>query len=159
MKNYPKIVALFKKAQETLKRPRLTFVASGYWYRLTVKFGTIRLERVTNRTYSVARINADGGFECYSFDRSKYEATLDAIEADPIGFVTAQGKASGRCCFCRTLLTDDHTGFSVQLGYGPICAKHWGFPHGVKAIACQEAMIDAIDDANELAGVPELMYA
>ena len=31
-----------------------------------------------------------------------------------------------RCSFCSQPLTDAG---SVEVGYGPICAKHWGLPH------------------------------
>jgi Family of unknown function (DUF6011) len=40
------------------------------------------------------------------------------------------GLATGRCCYCGKLLTDDN---SVTLGYGPVCAKYHNLPHGKAA--------------------------
>lgn len=31
-----------------------------------------------------------------------------------------------RCSFCGLALTDEG---SVEVGYGPVCAKRWGLPH------------------------------
>lgn len=31
-----------------------------------------------------------------------------------------------QCSFCGKALTDEG---SVEVGYGPVCAKHWGLPH------------------------------
>ena len=33
----------------------------------------------------------------------------------------------GSCCFCGRLLEDPE---SVTKGYGPVCARHYGLPHG-----------------------------
>jgi hypothetical protein len=55
--------------------------------------------------------------------------TLLAIAADPAAAAKAYGKLSGHCSFCHTKLTDDRSGSSVEVGYGPVCAKNWGLPH------------------------------
>lgn len=44
---------------------------------------------------------------------------------DPFGTVAAHGKLMNKCCFCKKSLTDPN---SVDHGYGPVCAKHWGLP-------------------------------
>lgn len=36
------------------------------------------------------------------------------------------GRVSGRCCYCSRTLTDPQ---SMDLGYGPVCAKYHGLPH------------------------------
>ena len=41
------------------------------------------------------------------------------------------GHASHHCAFCGLELTDDGEGRSVEVGYGPICAKKYGLPWGV----------------------------
>ena len=56
-------------------------------------------------------------------------AFFSAFAADPIGFAQANGKESGSCRFCNLTLT---TVESVSVGYGPICAGHWGLPWGHK---------------------------
>lgn len=63
------------------------------------------------------------------------DATVEVVEflhrmaADPVKAVSLSGVMTGRCCFCRTRLTDEDRG-SVALGYGPVCAANWGLPHG-----------------------------
>ena len=42
----------------------------------------------------------------------------------------ALGHASHHCCFCGIELTDDGEGKSVDVGYGPICARKNGLPWG-----------------------------
>lgn len=54
-------------------------------------------------------------------------ATLKAFENDPHKISALEGHATGNCCFCGIKLT---TAASVAVGYGPICAEHYGLPHG-----------------------------
>jgi Family of unknown function (DUF6011) len=58
--------------------------------------------------------------------------TLATIAADPAAAAKAYGKASGFCSFCSTQLSDDREGSSVDVGYGPTCAKRYGLPHHPK---------------------------
>lgn len=52
---------------------------------------------------------------------------LDAIEADPAKVASQHGVATGRCSFCRRLLS---TKESRAVGYGPDCAETHGLPWG-----------------------------
>lgn len=56
-------------------------------------------------------------------------ATLARIAADPAAAAKAYGALMCRCSFCNLALTDAG---SVEVGYGPICAKHYGLPHAPK---------------------------
>lgn len=59
-------------------------------------------------------------------------AVLDAlatIAADPAAAAKAYGALMGRCSFCDKTITDEG---SVEVGYGPICAKKFGLPHEPK---------------------------
>jgi hypothetical protein len=60
-------------------------------------------------------------------------AVLRDFAADPAGVAAAYGRATGACCFCSQTLTDER---STEVGYGPICAKHWHLPWG-KPLACE----------------------
>ena len=42
----------------------------------------------------------------------------------------ALGHATSHCCFCGLDLTDDGEGRSVDVGYGPVCARKNGLPWG-----------------------------
>ena len=52
---------------------------------------------------------------------------LRAVLANPLQATITAGRATGTCCFCARALTDDR---SVSVGYGPICAGHYGLPWG-----------------------------
>ena len=58
-----------------------------------------------------------------------------AVAADPAAAAKAYGALMGRCSFCDTAITDEG---SVEVGYGPVCAKRFGLPHtpkGTKVLA------------------------
>jgi hypothetical protein len=54
-------------------------------------------------------------------------AALQAFAVDPAGVAGAYGKLTGACCFCSRRLDDAR---SVEVGYGPTCADHYGLPWG-----------------------------
>lgn len=54
---------------------------------------------------------------------------LVSFAEDPAGVGAAQGKLAGHCVFCSQSLTDPK---SLEVGYGPVCAKKWGLPWGAK---------------------------
>ena len=61
--------------------------------------------------------------------------TLTAIAADPATAAKAYGALMARCSFCGHPLKDDG---SVDVGYGPKCAKQWGLAWtrgGVRALS------------------------
>lgn len=60
-------------------------------------------------------------------DKTALVADLAAMAADPAGKAAAYGHATGCCCFCARELTDQR---SIAVGYGPICADHYGLPWG-----------------------------
>lgn len=51
------------------------------------------------------------------------------VARDPVKAAQEYGALMGKCSFCGLQLTDEG---SVEVGYGPICAKHWGLPHSPK---------------------------
>ena len=48
---------------------------------------------------------------------------MEQFRVDPLGTIVRLGKATGRCCFCGSGLTDRR---SRSHGYGPVCAKTYG---------------------------------
>jgi len=54
---------------------------------------------------------------------------LRKLAADPRQTAAAYGKLTGSCCFCGRHLEADG---SMEVGYGPVCAKHYGLPWGSK---------------------------
>lgn len=51
------------------------------------------------------------------------------VAKDPVTAAKEYAALMGLCSFCGLQLTDEG---SVEVGYGPICAKHWGLPHTPK---------------------------
>lgn len=47
---------------------------------------------------------------------------LEELAADPAGVAMAYGKITGNCCFCHQPLSDER---SLDVGFGPTCAKHY----------------------------------
>jgi hypothetical protein len=54
------------------------------------------------------------------------EAIRDFAE-NPERAAASYGHSVGQCCFCGLTLTDER---SVKVGYGPICADHYGLAWG-----------------------------
>ena len=71
-------------------------------------------------------------------------STLTAIAADPAKAAAAFGALRGACSFCNKGLSDDG---SLEVGYGPVCAKNYNLPwkrQGVKVLTTAvEAAVDA----------------
>ena len=51
------------------------------------------------------------------------------VAEDPAKAAKSYAALMGLCSFCSLPLTDAG---SVEVGYGPVCAKHWGLPHSPK---------------------------
>jgi hypothetical protein len=76
-------------------------------------------------------VNRDGTFTPGRDATPLVGKVLSEMANDPAGFAARYGKKSGRCCFCNAELTDER---STTVGYGKICAVHWGLPCGCTAI-------------------------
>jgi len=61
-------------------------------------------------------------------NREEVIAVLEELVAAPKEMLAVYGRMTGVCCFCKSELSDDK---SLEAGYGPVCAKHWGLPWGV----------------------------
>lgn len=137
----PEIADLFKDVADRLKRPKWSFEG------VTVEPGkqrtvNIKLRRDKRLAVTIGEgygdsfrgfIEADGTYAPRR-DAPKLVAFLVSLNEDPVGVAAEYGRGAGACCFCRRSLTNDKTGASVELGYGPVCAKHWKLPWGAKAV-------------------------
>jgi len=63
--------------------------------------------------------------------------TLTTIAENPAAAAKAYGALHCRCSFCGKELTDAG---SVEVGYGPICADHYGLPHTAKGSPALKAV-------------------
>jgi hypothetical protein len=76
----------------------------------------------------VGRVNADGTYTYKLANLGLVEA-LREIAKDPAAAAKLYAQLFGNCSFCGKQLTDAG---SVELGYGAICARHYGLPHTPK---------------------------
>jgi hypothetical protein len=124
------ILALLGKAKAHLKYPKVRFAApNGGELRLAATGATSKypgaVNIYVNRDWT-GRINVDGSVTA---NASHLVSTLQAIAADPAKAASQYGALTGRCSFCNLTLTDEG---SVEVGYGPVCAAHYGLPHTPK---------------------------
>jgi hypothetical protein len=54
-------------------------------------------------------------------------AMMAALALDPDKVASDYGRLTGQCCYCSKGLDDSR---SVEVGYGPVCAKNFGRPWG-----------------------------
>jgi hypothetical protein len=75
-------------------------------------------------------ITEDGKWVQYSKTKPEFasvESILKEFIKDPAKVAAEYGSLTGNCCFCRQGLTDSR---STEVGYGPVCADHYGLPWG-----------------------------
>jgi hypothetical protein len=125
---------LFETAARNLKHPAITFTLDGIDVRLSVAGPNAKLPGSIN-------VTSPGSFEervwygrivrgTWTPGRDAPAGLADVLvkfSGDPAASARTHGVTTGNCCFCRRDLTD---GRSVSVGYGPICADHYGLPWG-----------------------------
>jgi hypothetical protein len=135
------IMALFDRARAHLKYPAI--VLDGF--RVSIagaraanpgSLNVTGIEKHFNaqrgrdeRTW-FGRVSLDGSFAPSRAAPADLADKLRAFAADPAGVAAAFGHLHGACCFCMRALSDDR---STAVGYGPICADHFGLPWGEAA--------------------------
>jgi hypothetical protein len=143
--DFGKIFALFETARKHLKFPKIKLVSPFGQFQLSVASKTAKnpgsIALVTGRYGFIGSILLDGSlsFKRHITDGTKQEVTKYLIEfnKDPIKMSVDQGKLHSRCCFCYLPLKTQE---SLAVGYGDICAKHWGLPWGKKKITDPEIL-------------------
>lgn len=116
-----------------LKQPKLRMVAADGRSELRVSFA-----RKPSMRDCLAVVVADD-FRGYikpdgtllgriKFDIDQQQRLL-AVSVDPRAEAKRYAVLTSRCSFCNLPLTDEG---SIEAGYGPVCAEHWGLPHTCK---------------------------
>lgn len=78
---------------------------------------------------------------------------ISVVNSAPLAAAKMFAAIKCNCSFCGLPLTDAG---SVEVGYGPVCAKHWGLPH--KAKGTQElAPVVEVEVDPEVSPVDELL--
>ena len=127
------IVAFLRSAVERgLKAPKVRFLAPGGGeLRMSLAGGATKYPgsvQVKLNGGWIGRINADGSL---TRGVAGMKALFETIAADPAAVAAAYGAMMAACSFCGKALEDDG---SVEVGYGPVCAKRFGLPHSPKGV-------------------------
>ncbi len=134
------VYALFQKAKEHLKHPKIRLQIKGQEITLYLSGPNSRVPNVVNVTRGpfgtpnswLGRVTAAGVWEP-SRDVGDAAAPvaklLKALGKDPEAVAAEYGKLMGRCCFCSRTLDDAR---STEVGYGPVCAENYGLSWGKK---------------------------
>jgi Family of unknown function (DUF6011) len=133
-----RIIAMFDTARQHLKRPAI--VLEGFRVAragdAAREPGSLTITSV-DRTHTdrfgndardwYGRVSLDGTFQPSRQAPADLGEKLRAFAADPTGVAAAYGHLHGACCFCNRALSDER---STSVGYGPICADHFGLAWG-----------------------------
>ena len=137
------IVAMFARARQHLRFPAI--VLDGF--RVSVagarasQPGSLTVtgldavwngQRGRNERPWYGRVSLDGLFQPGRNAPANLADRLRRFAADPAGEAAAHGRLHGKCCFCNLPLRDER---STAVGYGPICADHFGLPWGAREAA------------------------
>lgn len=131
------VVKFLKDAQDRgLKSPKLRVLALDQKSELRV---AITKTGIAPGSLSVASdvqgfigcVRPDGRTTGQLAGDTLLQAYLVQVALDPITAAKQFAALMGRCSFCGKELTDAG---SVEVGYGPVCAAHWGLPHSPKGV-------------------------
>ena len=131
------LFTLFDNALKHLKYPKINLrTPAGKHLRLTVSRknpDTCWLSVNGYGTDTYGRICRGDGKIIFSAPGRAIADDLNTILsefcADPVGVSHAYGKLTHNCCYCSKALD---TPESLAVGYGPVCAKHYGLAWGGK---------------------------
>ncbi len=130
------VLALFERAREHLKHAKIRLqTADGGQVAISIAGPNSKAPGSLNVTDGMpfgeskwfGRVSPDGAWTPSQHATPELTALLVQLGADPVGVAGSYGRLTGSCCFCRQTLTDQR---STDVGYGPICAGHWGLPWG-----------------------------
>lgn len=131
-KDVAPIVAFLRAAQgRGLKFPSVRFIAPGggelRLYIATERAKVPGAMNVLVRGEWIGRINPNGEIVGRGLvGNVELLDAMDRIAANPATEAAAFGKLTGCCSFCDRKLEDAG---SVEVGYGPVCAKRYDLPH------------------------------
>lgn len=136
--NLSGIMALFDRARSHLRYPAIVLSVPGHsgLVRISVAGPQARVpgslnvasldEYINDRRRWFGRVTRDGNFDQREGGPA-VAARLQQLAANPAAVASEHGRLTGRCCFCNRPLEDER---STAVGYGPVCADHFGLPWG-----------------------------
>jgi hypothetical protein len=152
------VVELFKKAKQHLKWPAIVLADESTGDEIKLKMAGDHSQNpgcvyaYVDHEYA-GKVKPDGAF-VYAKDYHWLSKLLTVLAADPAKVAAEHGKLTGKCCFCNTKLTDPK---STSVGYGPVCAGHYGLLWGevkvgtqaIKSVFNELAAVTATEEAGD----------
>lgn len=136
-RTFANIVSFFQNAANHLRRPKVAVRVSGH--KVTLKYkgdGSVQIidkeDYQYNKSYGkdmpvwYGKVTREGNFIA-GVALPGLTKVLDEFNESPEVFAKVYGKQFGHCCFCGLELSTDE---SLAVGYGPVCAEHYGLPWG-----------------------------
>jgi hypothetical protein len=120
------IAGMFAHAAKHLKRPKIKLQNGASLVALSLATGN-------TRNPGFIYVKVDGEYRGKVSPTGEYTGDpvmipfLNSIAGDPAKIAANHGHTTGNCCFCGLTLSDAR---SVTVGYGPICADHYGLAWG-----------------------------
>lgn len=155
------LLALFDRAAQHLRFPGVVLKVHDTDYTIRVRRagaqsahpGVLNVtdEHVMGTTHYgrrpkwYGRVHRNGDFEMAQDTPLIIASRLGDLARDPVGVASEHGRLTGRCCFCNKTLDDER---STAVGYGRVCAGHYGLPWGnrpAEFAAPAPVKIDAMD--------------
>jgi hypothetical protein len=130
-----KVIALFDRAAQHLKYPKVILACGDKAVKLSIAGerakvpGSVTVAGASPDKPWFGRITRDGVFHASRTAETVPNLVehLRAFAREPAAVAAAYGHLTGHCCFCARRLDDER---STKVGYGPICATHFGLPWG-----------------------------
>jgi hypothetical protein len=157
------VIALFEKAKTHLKFPKIRLMCDGTQVVLSLAGaksktpGSVNIAgegQYPNRAW-FGRVSPEGQWIPARMDpafQTKLTALLTAFSVAPAAVAKDHGKLTGNCCFCNKVLGLGEDRRSVVVGFGPVCADHWGLKSewltGVAAVVEPFAVPAAVAQAD-----------
>lgn len=132
------VVALFNAAKAHLKFPKITLLVSGKQVKLSLLGAKSKFAGAVNITdggkYPFAiwygRVSPEGSFTPSAKVEPEFTKALTDLltefSKNPARVAKEHGKLTGNCCFCNKVLGLGEDKRSVAVGFGPVCADHYG---------------------------------
>jgi hypothetical protein len=124
-----------------LKRPKARFLAPGGGELvLSIAGPTSKVPGSINVVVNndwVGRVDTTGQVSPRLAANTALVDVLVTIASNPAEAAKAYGALMCQCSFCGLPLTDAG---SVEVGYGPVCAKKWNLPHTAKGTPSVQAL-------------------
>lgn len=122
-----RIFGLFDHAANHISRPGISLRLPDFSLRIERHRDVLKLSnafRSHRDRIWYGDLSRDGTYDPHTAEADNVATVLRAFAQAPLAMAQNHGYRTGYCCFCGLQLTDEER--SVSLGYGPVCAKHWG---------------------------------